>query len=272
MIYVTGIFALNLDCGLNTPGDWHCSALRWDNVLLKESNDMFFGDYGIELNKTIPCHREKYAVANHIRALLDILEMGNYPYAQGMNKSFISDSKFDNEIFDKVYSMKVLPNWAEIDDFMGKEYMMKWINYKAEVEPPKTEVSFRRKVISPENVQKINGITVYNIDALCRQKALAYAARDRIRDLYDLTFIVNNRFDELSNETKDNIALAFEHKGLDYVDYLLHTQKDELIDDEKFLTDFLSAYDRLGLLSDAEIPSPQTTKPPRTAAPDRDER
>ena len=32
MEYITGQYALNLSCSLNTTGDWHTSALNWKNV------------------------------------------------------------------------------------------------------------------------------------------------------------------------------------------------------------------------------------------------
>jgi hypothetical protein len=130
MQYITGIHALNLDCALETCGDWHMSALKWENITIRESNDMFFKDYGIEQGHTIPNHSGTYAVANHIRALLDLLELGNFAVAQGMNKDFICNPAYDNEIMEKIYSMRTLPNWKEIDSFTGKEYRMKWLKFK----------------------------------------------------------------------------------------------------------------------------------------------
>ena len=129
MKYITGIHALNLSCELDTCGDWHTSALKWQNLDMRDSNDSFIGDYGIETNHTIPEHSGTYCVANHIRALLDLILDGNFALAQGMNNDFICNDKYDFEIFEKVYSMKNSPRWKEIYDFMGKEYKMKWINF-----------------------------------------------------------------------------------------------------------------------------------------------
>lgn len=130
MKYVTGIHALNLNCELETCGDWHQSALRWEKVSFADTKNMFFKDYGLEYNKTIPNHDELYITANHIRALLDLLELGKFSVAQGMNNDFICNCKYDKEVFKKVYSMRTLPNWREIDKFMGKEYKLKWLKYK----------------------------------------------------------------------------------------------------------------------------------------------
>ncbi|MDR3120878.1 MAG: hypothetical protein LBU58_06050 [Clostridiales bacterium] len=130
MKYITGVHALNLPCSLLTCGDWHASALRWRNITFGETENSVFGSYGIEYEKKIPEHMEHYAAANHIRALLDLLELGNYPAAQGMNRDFICNDDYTEEIFNKVSLMKELPNWGEIDSFMGKEYYSKWLNYK----------------------------------------------------------------------------------------------------------------------------------------------
>lgn len=130
MLYITGIHALNIPCRLDTSGDWHCSALNWGNVRFSDSSDMFFKDYGIESDKTIPEHNGKYYVANHIRALLDLLQIGNFGLAQGMNNDYICNDRYDEEIFEKVFSMRDMSHWNRIDAFMSKEYLLKWVLYK----------------------------------------------------------------------------------------------------------------------------------------------
>jgi len=130
MQYITGIHALNLPCSILTCGDWHQSALRWKDITFGNTDTAFFRDYGIEFGKRIPEHTETYAVANHIRALLDLLERGNFSEAQGMNEDFICNDSYNNEVFEKVFSMRTLPNWDRIDGFMAREYHNKWINYK----------------------------------------------------------------------------------------------------------------------------------------------
>ena len=53
MKYVTGIFALNLPCSLDTCGDWHSCSINWDNVDIRESNNSILKDYGIETNQSV---------------------------------------------------------------------------------------------------------------------------------------------------------------------------------------------------------------------------
>lgn len=130
MKYLSGIFALNLMCKLDTYGDWHTSAIDWKKLRFWESNNSIFGDYGIEKNRITPENDGKFNVANHIRALLDLISVGDFSTAQGMRDNFICNDKYTPEIFNKVIMLKKQNNWAAIDKFMGQEYMMQWINYK----------------------------------------------------------------------------------------------------------------------------------------------
>ena len=122
------------------------------------------------------------------------------------------------------------------------------INYGNERKPLKIEASYRKKEIRAEETERINGILVYNIETLCVMKTSAYAGRDRIRDLYDLTFICNHYYDQLSPQSKMLIRGVVEHKGIEQYDYVIREQTDELIDIAKLSEDFLGMYDLLGLL------------------------
>jgi len=133
MRYITGQHALNIPCKLLTCGDWHQSALQWNTPFFRDSADSIYRDYGIEQNVSIPEHTEKYSVANHIRALLDLLELGKFSLAQGMNKDFICNDTYTEEIFAHVIKLSNSSLWLDIDHFMGKEYLSVWLNYKKEV-------------------------------------------------------------------------------------------------------------------------------------------
>lgn len=128
-----------------------------------------------------------------------------------------------------------------------KRYM---INYGNEGKPLKVEVSFRKKIILPDEINEIGGIAVYRIDSLCAMKANAYSGRDKIRDLYDLVFICGRYWDELSAQIQSIVRNAVEFKGIEQFDYLINDQQDELIDTNKLADDFLRMYDKLGLLYD----------------------
>lgn len=143
---------------------------------------------------------------------------------------------------EKGYSYRVAKDTGTVERCM--------VNYGNAGKPLKIEASYRRREIPAEETETINGIRVYGIEPLCVMKATAYAGRDKIRDLYDLTFICNNYFDRLSSQTVALLRGAVEHKGIAQFDYVVRNQPDELIDNDKLAEDFLKMYDRLGLLLD----------------------
>lgn len=130
MKYVSGVHALNLSCSLYTCGDWHQSSLNWSQLDFRESDGSLWGNYGIEDNSHIPENPGTHKVANHIRALLDLLHDGNTAVAQGMRDQYICNDEYTEEIFNKVMYLRVLPIWPAIDAFMGREYYIKWLQFK----------------------------------------------------------------------------------------------------------------------------------------------
>jgi hypothetical protein len=130
MLYLSGIHALNVSCKLITCGDWHAPALRWDAITLLESEKSIYGNYGIEPGKRIPESEGLFNVADHIRALLDLLCQGKYSVAQGMRDDFICNDSYTEEIFRKVAMQRNMENWPLTDRFMGKEYYSAWLNFK----------------------------------------------------------------------------------------------------------------------------------------------
>lgn len=119
---------------------------------------------------------------------------------------------------------------------------------KTSSKPLKVEISYRLKNISPNLYHKVNGIQVYSIDRMAQLKASAYQGRDRIRDLYDICFICDRYFSELSEGTLNQVRDALSYKGFENCDYLIETQQDTLIDGNKLADSFLNTFDRLGLL------------------------
>lgn len=138
------------------------------------------------------------------------------------------------------YGMRIAKDTDVVQRFM--------IQYGKDVNPLKIEVSYRNKNISPETYHQVHGISVYSIDRLAQLKAGAYQGRDKIRDLYDISFICNRYFDSLSEGTKNQIRDALSYKGFDNFDYILQTQSDPLINKDKLADLYLNMYDKLGLL------------------------
>lgn len=125
-----------------------------------------------------------------------------------------------------------------------------FVTYGNDEKPLKIEVSYRNQRLSDGDVKNINGIVVYSIDKLAQMKSNAYNARDKIRDLFDLAFIVNNYYSQLSAVTLNIISDALQYKGLEQVDYMIATQSDELINNDELINSFLEMHDKLGLLYD----------------------
>lgn len=133
--YVTGMHALNLECELGTTGDWHLSAYKWEDLTTMDDAGHPLGTWGIADNVALrmpPWNGKTMRVANHIRACLDLLVMGHYALAQGMRRDFIDTNRYDTEIFAQALRLSGLPNWVQINQFMGKEYGRDWLAYLRE--------------------------------------------------------------------------------------------------------------------------------------------
>ena len=245
MRYLSGIHALNLNCSLDTCGDWHQSALRWEELDWRESDGSVWGDYGIEENSHIPKHPGTYKTANHIRALLDLLADGNTALAQGMRDELVDNDKYTLEIFSKVILLKQLPVWPKVDDFMGMEYFRQWLEYKDEKQCKKFIPKSLPTVALSCNFSSLSDD---DINRLARIKALDYVSSNSIRDLYDLSFVINNYYDKLAVTTIEFVSDLMQYNDLELADYLLAVQHDELVAPEVLIQEFLKMHDKLGLL------------------------
>ena len=153
-------------------------------------------------------------------------------------------SVVDSFCEDNGYQYRVAKDTDTVKRFM--------IHYSGEGHPLKIEVSYRNREIAPSDTCIINGLAVYNIDRLAYMKCNAFSSRDKIRDLYDVTFICKNYMNDLSPTVRGVITDALANKGLEQFDYLIATQYDELINKDKLADDYLDVFDALGIISDDE--------------------
>ena len=243
MKYLTGIHALNLPCSLDTCGDWHSKSINWNNPDIRESSSSALKDYGIEKERSVTFLKDhSYNVANHIRALLDMLLIGNYGYAQGMKEEYICNDSYTEEIFKQVLKLKNEKNWDDIDEFMKKEYKMKWIEY-----------SHNDKIISNNHFSSCDKTDLElenNVVNLFQMKINDYNRKDNIRDLYDIIFIMKNYKEQIPDILIDQLKNSFEYKGLEHLDYLIKNQSELYIDKGKLVIDLLELFDMLGLSDD----------------------
>lgn len=131
----------------------------------------------------------------------------------------------------------------EEDDDLLQRFM---IRYPESKKPLKVAISFRTLDIPDEVVTINDGIAVYKINELSNLKLSTYLLRDRLRDLFDLCFICNNYFNDLTAGTILLLSDVFIRGGLKHCDYLIYRQHDELIDKDKLRASFLEAFGKLG--------------------------
>lgn len=120
------------------------------------------------------------------------------------------------------------------------------IHYGGE-KPLKIETSYRRKSIFSQELAVINSILTYEIETMLDMKCSAYQARDHIRDMYDVCFIVNNYGATLSQGALSRTAMAISYKGFSQYDYLVRSDDDKLIDKNKLAGMFIQTWKFLGL-------------------------
>lgn len=112
--------------------------------------------------------------------------------------------------------------------------------------PLKVEVSYR-DIVNAQDCVRINGIRVYDIDTLMIKKTFAFSHRDKIRDLYDITFIYKHYKSLLCYKTLQMLRDVVSHEGLDKFDFIMKYQRDDLIDNNELTEAFLNMYYALGL-------------------------
>lgn len=93
--------------------------------------------------------------------------------------------------------------------------------------PLKIEVSNRNKHFLQNNALKyrtINGVNVYDIDELIKMKVVAFSGRDKIRDFYDLGFLLENYPKHFSKESLFAIYEKISYAGVDELNLLLQDE------------------------------------------------
>lgn len=117
------------------------------------------------------------------------------------------------------YSYRVAKNTETV-----QRYMIHYGENDSFLKPLKVEISFHKEKFPPAVEQtKINDINVYSINAMCQLKAEAYSNRDKIRDLYDLSFICEKYWDNLTDTSKSSVVQSVKGKGIEQFDYVTKT-------------------------------------------------
>jgi predicted nucleotidyltransferase component of viral defense system len=123
-----------------------------------------------------------------------------------------------------------------------------FIDYGIKGQTLKIETSLRNKNIDTKMIRHFGKYKVYDINVLASQKIDAYRNRDKIRDLYDVCFIVIHHLDKLLPEIQDELNYAISQKGIQQYDYVIKEQNDEFIDKDKLQDMVLQTFEKLKLL------------------------
>ncbi len=238
MSYISGIHALNLPCSLPTSGDWHRFAIQWERPTNRESSESIFGDYGIENCTAVPGHPGTHKVANHIRALLDMISEGQFGYAQGMRKDFICNDSLDEEIFAKVILLKDSALWSEINRFMGREYTMRWLRFL-----DSKDIEYPNPRTSPESVFS----EALSLDRLIIKKASAFQCHEDLTAFQDLLVISLKDFDLLNDQIKNILSDVLLVNDGSYIEFLAKIWKVPERETKKLLGNYACLQKRLGL-------------------------
>jgi len=94
--------------------------------------------------------------------------------------------------------------------------------------PLKVEVSNRNKLLLQANSLKyenIDKVNIYSIDELIKMKTIAFSGRDKIRDLYDLGYLLEKYPQKFSKESLFSVHQKISYAGTQELDLLL---KDEI--------------------------------------------
>lgn len=166
---------------------------------------------------------------------------------------FSEDIDLDSN--DKTTILKVVDSFCRCNNFtyrVGKDtdtVKRYFINYGNVSKPLKIEVSYRLSLnLVRDSICAVNNIIVYSPLHLLQLKLTAFSQRDKVRDLYVVLFLIKQNCGIIPDSLKAQVINAFSYKGIDYVDYLIKTQSDELVLSNRLYSDYVDVLGMLGMM------------------------
>ena len=89
----------------------------------------FFKDYGVETDKEVARLAGTRNVANHLRAVLDLLHEGKFKDLAGLKREIIANDQLTAELFNKVLELHTQNVWNQVSWFIGCEYGLQWLEF-----------------------------------------------------------------------------------------------------------------------------------------------
>lgn len=139
---------------------------------------------------------------------------------------------------------------------MGQKYGTKWIFF---ITRKGYDATCKSKCSDASVLE--DDIRVYPIDTLAQMKMTAF-----IHDLYDVLFITNNYWEELSQPIHRLYGTGFSEKGIEQFDLMCATQDNDLIDKDSLAESFLKALDKAKISHTTEEVHPYRSLAKKLAA------
>lgn len=157
-------------------------------------------------------------------------------YSEDLDFDSISSNM---DITKQLKKHKDFNSWKIYEKKVTQSSVRLTIDYGAKTDlgiyPLKVDISGRDKIRLHNNLlkySKINGINVYDIETLVDLKSLAFCQRDKIRDFYDVGFLLEKYPQCFDNKTLANIAIKIEYSGADELNaqLMIEAEKHNLIE------------------------------------------
>lgn len=140
-------------------------------------------------------------------------------YSEDLDFDSISSNM---DITKQLKKHKDFSSWKIYEKKITQSSVRLTIDYGARTDlgiyPLKVDISGRDKIRLHNNLlkySKIDGVNVYDIETLVDLKSLAFCQRDKIRDFYDVGFLLEKYPQCFDDKTLANIATKIEYSGAD---------------------------------------------------------
>ena len=165
---------------------------------------------------------------------------------------FNSDIKYKKDI-DRIISGLPYEITKTKDTDTTLRYMIHYGNeyYTKGDKPLKLEISFRDGRYGRDpRINRIDDHLVYTIDTLASMKISALMGRNKVRDIFDVCFIVLEHYEALTDSTVDMIVNTLSNMDIVELEWTIDEQYDELIDKEELKNNLINTYDKLNVIID----------------------
>ena len=165
---------------------------------------------------------------------------------RSMNEYFISNPKYNNEIFSKVIKMKELPHWERIKYFMFLEYGAEWVE----------ELQYAGEEFDADDLENckkfskefLEGLSILEVERLIQKKCVTVSSwYIKINNLIDLMKLYELYKNDISKEIVNNIRDTLERVHLDRIKLVLKNSKEKKYDVDKVMKDLEMLCDGIGL-------------------------